>query len=121
MNQKCAFYGSLREGKGNRRWCEASVEAVTKTTISGYKMRSLGGYPFVVKTSDPSDLTVVELVTVMDNDTFNQIDGMEIQAGYIRDTIIVDDEEWLIYLYPEDYPEYEEVIGGDWTKFDDRA
>jgi gamma-glutamylcyclotransferase (GGCT)/AIG2-like uncharacterized protein YtfP len=116
---KFAFYGTLREGQGNRAWCDEHVKSLGVTTLSGYAMWSLGGYPYVMETpSEPENTITVELVEIDDPDTIMNIHGMEIGAGYYNDMIEVNDDIFIIYLFSEHGQHFSQTISsGDWNEF----
>lgn len=73
-------YGSLRKGEYNNYMLDNS-KYLGKGIIRGYKLFSLGNYPFIFKTYDEKDIVVVEGYDV-DMYSANTIKYMEICAGY---------------------------------------
>lgn len=115
-----AFYGTLRSGQGNYRWSVArdnGAEFDGEHVIPGYKMYSLGGYPFVAPSNDADASIVVELYKLSDPDIIRSIHRMEIGAGYDTATIEVNDQQYTLYYQHNNNYGYTEVPNGDWVKF----
>ena len=115
-----AFYGTLRQGQGNHRWSVAKDVGANfdgEHVIRGYKMYSLGGYPFVTPTYNEDDSIVVELYELTDPGIINSIHGMETGAGYRVEEITVDDKTYNMYVQPARSGYYAEVPNGDWVAY----
>ncbi len=59
-----AFYGSLREGLENYALYRDDLGFLETVELCGFKMDSLGDYPYVVQTGDFVDSIVVDLLTI---------------------------------------------------------
>lgn len=123
--QLVAVYGSLREGLGNHRVI-AGNEFVVQTTLSGnYRMVSLGGFPGVMPTENPTAPIVVEVYRVESPDRMQSLDWLEGYRGpgennfYDRQTVKLDNGmEAMIYLLDEkEYGNHTPVEDGDWKEF----
>jgi gamma-glutamylcyclotransferase (GGCT)/AIG2-like uncharacterized protein YtfP len=118
--KKYAFYGSLRKGMYNYHALAQGLTYEKTVEVSGYKLFSLGAYPFAIKTNDESDKLVIDLFTITNDRTENSIHRMELGAGYIYDEVDVDGVSYGIYLFPNrlrDYESYTQVKGGDWCEY----
>ena len=110
---KIAVYGSLREGMYNRRGFN-TLKTTGNHRISGYKMRSLGGYPYIYPSERGS--VVVELCEV-ENDDYNSIRMMELGAGYEEVTETIGGVDYIIYVYNRDDDRHDLIVDGDWVKY----
>lgn len=110
-------YGSLRKGQYNH-WGE--LAHLGTTTMKGYKMCSLGGYPYVLPSLEEDEITV-DILEVVDKDTLTSIHNMELGAGYTAFETSVTYEgtnyDGLIYVHKYHKGQHEQVVGGDWCKF----
>ncbi len=118
---KFAFYGSLRKGHYNYdRLVKNSpgMELVGEQTVQGYKMFDTGiGYPYVVKTGNPTDEVKVELYDIPDESTAYCINRMELGAGYKQEEIKFDDETYTLYVCDSFGRQSKPVPKGDWTAY----
>ena len=109
-------YGSLRKGEYNNYLLKDS-EYIGKGIVKGFKMYSLGSYPFVHQTNNKDDIIVVEGYKV-DIETYNSINKMERLAGYTKVNVIIStDMEIIGEIYKIDNPirYYDKVVSGDWV------
>lgn len=125
---KVCFYGSLRRGHYN---CRGPIDEMTRVkehdTVSGYYMRTHGGYPAIFESTNPDDKVVVEVVELTSVEgwetLFESINRMEFGAGYFRRLVTTDSgEEAWIYVMPhedEDFFPYH-VDTGDWNEYKER-
>lgn len=119
--KKCAVYGTLRTGQGNN----VLLSGLTGTpdTISGFLMRSYGGFPFVVHTGNPDDVIQVELFDVDTDSRSASLDRLEGCWGgysgfYDRVQVHTDSgEQVYLYVFLEDDPRCQLIEDGDWVKF----
>ena len=128
-----AAYGTLRLGHGNYRWAYGSnnVECVAEaTTLTGYKMRTHGGYPAIYETGKEEDTVVVD---VFDLDTSKltdpeelmaDVDGMEYGAGYEKKEVqLANGMLAWVYTYTQEqaHSHMDQAIeSGDWTDYRNR-
>lgn len=120
IGNRFAFYGTLRKHQGNHRWSVAKdIGSKFDGThvIPGYKMFSLGGYPFVISSTSSDDSIVVELYELSDPEIISSIHWMEIGAGYHVEEIVVNDKTYNLYVQEPRYRKYPEVPNGDWVKY----
>lgn len=110
---KVAVYGSLRSGMYNRRGFP-TLKTLETTRLEGYKMRSLGGYPYIYPSD--TDSVVVELCEVEDED-YGYIRRMELGAGYDEVPVEINGDTYLIYVYRRDNDHNQLVGNGDWVDF----
>lgn len=111
-----AFYGTLRLNQGNYRYFlgeKDNVQHLGTEVVSGYRMYSLGGYPMVFPSSEPGDSIVVDLFSVGDPQAMIGIDRMETGAGYDREVINVNGNDYVMYVGE---PEYEAAISANQNK-----
>lgn len=114
-------YGSLRKGEYNNYMLDNS-KYLGKGIIRGYKLFSLGSYPFIFKTYDEKDIVVVEGYDV-DMYSANTIKYMEICAGYKIENVEIEVIEGdlgrvingSVFVLEEMCDNKGEIEGGDWV------
>lgn len=79
-------YGTLRQGEGNHGWIEEEIisehgEASTRFARLHYG-RNHRGYPYLIATDNPNDVTTGEVYTLPLNDQVMAMLQMEVNAGY---------------------------------------
>lgn len=117
-------YGSLRKDNYNYEYFKSifksNFEYISTTSITGYKLYSLGSYPAIKETGNVEDVLVVDLIQVSDH-VKQYIDDMEFGAGYkiVPKIIQIEGSTYPceIYVYRYDVDEQNLVESGDWTKF----
>jgi gamma-glutamylcyclotransferase (GGCT)/AIG2-like uncharacterized protein YtfP len=113
-----AFYGSLRPGEYNYhrlRLAENSIHLGIHK-IPGFKMFSLGGYPYIMKATD-DDVIVVDLMEITSPTIEGYIDRMEIGAGYERTIVNIAGHDAVIYTMKRTWAGAPHVQSGDWVQF----
>jgi len=110
---KIAVYGSLRTGCYNRRGFN-SMKTLDVVNIEGYKMHSLGSYPYIIE--DKGYSVKVELCECNDID-YKYIRSMELGAGYTEKDIEVNGETYKLYVYNNHFESSPLVETGDWVEF----
>lgn len=74
-------YGTLRSGQGNWSWALAGRTLTEQRgTLTGARMHDNHGFPFVLRSTDPGDTVVGEVMTVADadyTDVLRSLDGLE--------------------------------------------
>lgn len=123
---KVAFYGSLRKGHYNGQGTADRLHRVQEEdTLSGYYMRTHGGFPAIFESGDPNDKVVLEVVelTSIENwpDFFKAIDRMEFGAGYFRRLVTTDSghETWVYVMPKEDEDHFPYAVPtGDWNQYE---
>lgn len=113
---KYAFYGTLRLKMENFIPFADQIEYIKTVTIKGYKMYSLGDYPYILKTGLESDRIVCDLCRVANSSVCREIDEMEITAGYECEDIEVDGEFFRIFVYKNYIPGTPQILSGDWVR-----
>ena len=108
---KIAVYGSLRKGCYNQSHFQRGMKHLGTTKVEGFQLYSLGAFPCAV----PSEGELTVDLFEVDNTTKEQIDRMEIGAGYDLQTINIDGEQYTIYTYQKP-PNDRLVEHGDWVK-----
>ncbi len=108
-------YGSLREGLWLRDSFADEMTPVKTIVLDGFQMHSTGHYP-VVTPGEETEKIIVEIVEVNDR-TLRSLDGVELGAGYARETIKYKDEEFFMYIYQHPTESYLKVEDGDWTSY----
>jgi gamma-glutamylcyclotransferase (GGCT)/AIG2-like uncharacterized protein YtfP len=111
-----AFYGSLRRGMINYRDFETSLEFLFQEILSGFRLYAMDEYPYAVRTKNPSDLIVVEVFKINNQDAEKSIHALELGVGYIYDEVEVRGQSVGIYLYEKAGAETL-VKSGDWVQF----
>jgi gamma-glutamylcyclotransferase (GGCT)/AIG2-like uncharacterized protein YtfP len=111
-----AFYGSLRRGMRLHKQFKSDLHYVYSAWLRGYELYSLGNYPFAVKSADPSNKILVEVMRVSDKETEKSIYDIEMEAGYYDDKIQIGDDFITIYLF-EDAANNLRIESGDWVTF----
>lgn len=111
-----AFYGTLRRGMENHLLFAETLVFLKTVALTGYRMHSLVGYPYIVRTNSPGDRILVDLFRVSSFETEQMIYDMEIDAGYILSTIDIDGNKFGIYIFSSECPGDEYLPGGDWVR-----
>lgn len=110
-----AFYGSLRQGMGNSPMLK-DTEFVKEGRVKGFKLLSLGAYPYIVKSDNENDTVIVEVLKVPNKTVEENVHWMEIGAGYTREVVDVEGTKAYIYTKPTagNHPVVED---GDWVNY----
>lgn len=111
-----AFYGTLRQGMENYLAFAKTLSYLKTVTLEGYRMYSLIEYPYVVNTKDPNDVIVADLFQIVSHDTEEMIYEMEVDAGYIRSSLVIDGDKFGIYIFESEGAGDEYLAGGDWVR-----
>jgi gamma-glutamylcyclotransferase (GGCT)/AIG2-like uncharacterized protein YtfP len=114
-NGRYAFYGTLRHGMENHSFYGGAMTFLESVLLSGYKLYSLGDYPYAVR-SDTGSI-VADLFQVNDMRIGKSIHQMELDAGYHYDEIIIASRSYGIYLFVNPAPGDEEIRSGDWVRY----
>lgn len=114
---KIATYGSLREGEYNfERFKEVFGDGIVRTNtteIEGYELYSLGGYPAAVKSEGKLTVDTLEVSEAV----HERIKAMELGAGYVEETIEINNEPHLIYLFEQEPRMHAGIVSeGDWIQ-----
>ena len=125
-----AAYGTLRLGHGNYRWAYGSnnVECIAQaTTLTGYKMRTHGGFPAIYSTDSDEDTVVVDVFDVATStiddpdDILDTVDSMEIGAGYDKRLVQLDNGMMAyVYTYTREKAHaqmQDDVDSGEWEVY----
>jgi gamma-glutamylcyclotransferase (GGCT)/AIG2-like uncharacterized protein YtfP len=110
-----AFYGTLRQGMENHLAFAKALTFLRTMTIEGYRMYSLGEYPYVIQTGDSNDQIIVDLFQITTIEAEELIYEMEIDADYIRSSVVIDGNKFGIYLFARKRDGDAHVSGGDWV------
>lgn len=112
-----AFYGSLRKGEYNAdRVAEDGYDYIKTTTIKGFKLFGIGGYPAAVRSDNKEDTMVVDLFRITNVAKAGFIYNMELGATYFRETVKIDGKDHTIYLFTKGWENNRPVPSGDWIK-----
>lgn len=111
-----AFYGTLRMGMENHSLYAKGMRFQKTVPLSGFRLYSLGDYPYAVRTSD-GGIIIADLFKITDATVADAIHRMEIEAGYYYDEIAVEKSQYGIYLFPSPDQNDEEITTGDWVKY----
>lgn len=112
-----AVYGSLRKGLSNHRLLEqADFLGYTQTT--GFKMYSLGGFPFIThEQANEQDIITIEVYAVTQEE-MRRLDGLEgYPSFYNRELIDTPYGKAWIYFIDGERDGYPSVTDGDWFKY----
>ena len=107
---KIAVYGSLRRGQYNNM--KSMGKKLSTEKIKGFEMYSLGPYPCVTKGNDE---IIVEVYDVPLN-VYEQINAMEIGAGYTKRYIQTTQGESVIWIFKNKPVHGKKLETGDWTR-----
>jgi len=113
---RLAVYGTLRIGSnaGMRVFTENASIIKEKYILDGYELRmSPYGYPYALRSN--SDSIVVDLLDV-DHGSFKSINSIEIGAGYTPETISIDKNDYIIYLYERNTSYLPKIRNGDYLE-----
>jgi gamma-glutamylcyclotransferase (GGCT)/AIG2-like uncharacterized protein YtfP len=110
------FYGTLRMGMENHTFYTDGMNYIDTVTLFGYRLISLGEYPYAVATGDPSNKIKVELFR-LDEQQAKAIYEMELEAGYYYEEIQIGQKKYGIFLFPQVNPNDEEIDSGDWAAY----
>ena len=112
-----AFYGSLMMGMENNLPYEKHLKFLGKVRLAGFKMFSLGQYPYAVRSNDQNREIVAELYKVTDRKTEQLIYEMELDEGYIFSEVEIADNKFGIYLFDSPVIKSAEITDGDWRSY----
>lgn len=101
----------------NHQAFETSLTYIKTVSLAGYRMYSLGDYPYAICTGDQRDNMVVDLFRVLSEETEEMIYEMERDAGYVRSIIMIDGIKFGIYLFETMTIGDEYLPGGDWVSY----
>lgn len=118
MSKNIIFvYGSLRKGEYNNYLLNRSTQ-IARGLIRGFKLYSLGSYPFIFRTYDDKDTVVVEGYEA-DIKTIRDITLMELYAGYNVINVEIEGDNFKtrgnVFVMKEMRNHYGEVESGDWV------
>jgi gamma-glutamylcyclotransferase (GGCT)/AIG2-like uncharacterized protein YtfP len=109
-----AVYGSLRRGLGNHGFLRES-NLLSTEQVSGFLMKSLGGYPAVFH-DDPDKVITIEVYEVPEK-SMRGLDSLEGHpAWYRRELIETSQGEAWIYVMQREY-QRPVVESGDWVQY----
>lgn len=115
MKHLVAVYGSLRKGLGNHDVIQhTDTKFVGEDTISGWTMRSYGGFPYI----HPGDGTIkVEVYQVSDDCLKENLDVLEgYPSFYNRKKVDTKyGKAWIYFIENETHDAYPLVESGDWV------
>ncbi len=95
---------------------KTQLEYIETTRISGYALFALEDYPYVVRSNKETDLLVIEIFKIEDQNTREHIHRLELEAGYVFEWIDVEGKKVGIYLF-ERPTNNSRVESGDWVEF----
>jgi len=110
-----AFYGTLRCGMENYALFDKGMRYIRTVVLRGYRLVSLGEYPYAVRTNDSS--TIVAELFRLDEHAAGDINVMELESGYYYDEIEINQSLYGIYLFDRINPGDEVIPSGDWVKY----
>ncbi|MEQ1586148.1 MAG: gamma-glutamylcyclotransferase family protein [Cyclobacteriaceae bacterium] len=111
-----AFYGSLRRGMRYYEEFKYGLKYHHSFWLKGYNLYSLGPYPCAVKSDNPNNKILVEVMKLDDPKVEKKIVRIEMDAGYYYTDILIQNKPVGIFLY-ERAANYPQVHHGDWVKF----
>lgn len=95
---------------------QKSLEYVSHVWLRGFKLYSLGDYPYAVKTPDQTSAILVEVFKIQDPAIRSSIHQLELNAGYFLEYITLSEGLVGIYLFSE-AGNNPKVKSGDWVEF----
>lgn len=110
-------YGSLRKGHYNHNYLNFNTKTKYLDTVKlkKAKLYDLGDYPCVVVTDEPSDVVVGEIYEFSDLELEDIVRRMELNAGFIKETVVIEGLDYSIYIF-RNIPQSAELIrSGDWN------
>jgi len=123
-NNVVGVYGTLRVGHGNWSYfLKDHADLLEQNVVlRGFTMRTFGGYPAIFKSESMDDTVLLDLFDVENTptDIVEDMDGMEIGAGYYRDSVELDDGRVIdVYIMPDSHKEWfpEDIPSGDWNVY----
>lgn len=118
--RKVFVYGTLRVGQGNYRHLlkdKKGANYLGESTITGYKMVSLGGFPAIYHTGNKDDIIKGDVFEV-DDEVNTNLDRLE---GYPNwyDKVEVETEDYgNAFVYTMEEAKNETPIeSGDWCEY----
>jgi gamma-glutamylcyclotransferase (GGCT)/AIG2-like uncharacterized protein YtfP len=110
------FYGTLRKGMVNHPFYTAGMNYIDTVTLTGYRLISLGEYPYAVATGDPANKIKAELFRLNEQQA-KAIYEMELEAGYYYEDIQIGQKKYGIFLFSQVNPNDVEIDCGDWAEY----
>ena len=101
----------------NYRLFENDLNFLRTIELGGFKMFSLGPYPYIIRTGNSDDKIVGDLFKVTNIETEQTIHKMELDAGYIFSEVEIAGIKFGIYLLEAANADNPEVRNGDWSAF----
>lgn len=120
MSYNVFVYGTLKEGFGNNRLLRGRAEKVRDDTLSGYKMYSMGAFPFIVPTGNEEDVVNGEVWYVPDEHEEEVEASLDMLEGYPnfynKHTVYPDGGHEYVDVYFMDtaLKGYPQVPSGNW-------
>jgi len=93
-----------------------SLQYIETRQVNGFRLYALEDYPYAVKSTEATDSIVVEIFKIVSESAKQNIHELELSAGYIFETIEVENRSVGIYLF-ERAGNNMRVNDGDWVKF----
>lgn len=117
---KIAVYGSLRKGEYNyerfKDYFKDGLEYVRTTIIDSWSLYDLGSYPGIKEATEPNNGLIVDIMECSEA-CFDNIERMELGAGYRSEEIRVGDDICTIYVYEGHVRAENLVESGDWSEY----
>jgi gamma-glutamylcyclotransferase (GGCT)/AIG2-like uncharacterized protein YtfP len=110
------FYGTLRLSMENHTFYADGMNYIDTVTLPGYRLISLGDYPYAVATGDLSNKIKAELFRLNEQQA-KAIYEMELEAGYYYEDIQIGQKKYGIFLFSQVNPDDEEISSGDWEEY----
>ena len=112
-----AVYGSLRKGLHNHVLLE-QAEFLGTGTVAGFKMYSMGGFPFITHDDATQDDTIqIEVYSVTPREmlSLDQLEGYP--SFYNRELVDTPYGKAWIYYIDGEVQGHAPVINGDWFEY----
>lgn len=100
----------------NHAFYSDGMSYIDTVTLPGYRLISLGEYPYAVPTGDPLNKIKVELFRLNEQQA-KAIYDMELDAGYYYEDIQIGQKKYGIFLFSQVNPNDEEISSGDWEEY----
>ena len=108
-------YGTLRQGFGNHKYYLAGKQ-YKEDILTGFKMYSLGAFPFVAPTGNSEDKVTVEIYDI-DEETMRRTDVLEGYPSFYNRKLVHTASGQEGWVYFQKTKGTEPIASGDWKQY----
>ena len=115
-----AVYGTLKEGFGNHRWMPEGSRKLGETRIAGWRMYSLGAFPYISRGVEADDV-MVEVYEVPNLESTDRLEGYQdgFAGFYDRTQVRTEFGNTWVYFFPEaEEDRHLRITDGVWGEYD---